>query len=36
MFGPSRETLAYVFIPLASATTGAPLRVDGGTAKSAF
>lgn len=28
--------VAYIASPLASATTGAALRVDGGTAKNAF
>jgi NAD(P)-dependent dehydrogenase (short-subunit alcohol dehydrogenase family) len=38
-FATTREVaamVAYVASPLASATTGAALRVDGGTVKSAF
>ncbi|HTH94305.1 MAG TPA: SDR family oxidoreductase, partial [Rhodocyclaceae bacterium] len=38
-FGTPEEVaslVAYVASPLASATTGAALRVDGGTAKNAF
>ncbi|MBX9849098.1 MAG: SDR family oxidoreductase, partial [Rhodocyclaceae bacterium] len=38
-FGTPEEVaslVAYIASPLASATTGAALRVDGGTAKNAF
>jgi hypothetical protein len=34
--GGGRFMVAYIASPLASATTGAALRVDGGTIKSAF
>jgi len=38
-FGTAQEVaslVAYIASPLSSATTGAALRVDGGTVKSAF